>query len=143
MAQLRFGFGLNVQGSYAYVNAHEKTGGRNTSIARPHSLTFGANYSRKIGQVKLSGSLNGRWMSEVDVWYKSSGNYVLKAFDPFMVCNLNLAGSFPGGFKVIFGIDNLLNFKEKNVSTDTSVFPQRGIGFTGTLSVNVADLFKL
>lgn len=143
MAQLRFGFGLNVQGSYAYVNAHEKTGGRNTSTARPHSLTFGANYSRKIGQVKLSGSLNGRWMSEIDVWYKSSGNYVLKAFDPFMVCNLNLAGSFPGGFKVIFGIDNLLNFKEKNVSTDTSVFPQRGIGFTGTLSVNVADLFKL
>lgn len=143
MGQLRFKWGLTLQGSYAYVDANEEIDGRNTSTARPHSLTYGANYSRRLGEVKLSASLNGRWMSKVDVWYKSNGNYVLEAFNPFTVCNLNLAGNFPRGFKVILGIDNLLNFKGKNVSTDTSIFPQRGIGFTGTVSVNVSDLFKL
>lgn len=143
MGSLRFKLGLTLQGSYAYVNADEKTDGRNTSTARPHSLTFGANYVREIGQVKLSLALNGRWMSGVDVWYKNDENYVLEAFDPLTVCNLNLAGKFPRGIKVVCGIDNLLNFKRKHVSTDSSVFPQRGLGFTGTLSVNVADLFKL
>lgn len=143
IAQFRFRFGLTLQGSYAYVDANEKLEGRNASTARPHSLTFGANYSRKVGQVKLSASLNGRWMSRVDVWHKSDGNYVLEPFEALTLCNLNLAGNFPRGFKLILGIDNLLNFKEKNVSTDASIFPQRGIGFTGTLSVNVADLFKL
>lgn len=143
MAQFRFGFGLTLQGAYTYVNANEKTDGRNTSTARPHSLTFGANYSRKVGAVKLSASLNGRWMSKVDVWYKSDENYVLSPYNPLTVCNLNLAGNFPRGFKLILGIDNLLNFRENNVSSDASIFPQRGIGCTGTLSVNVADLFKL
>ena len=82
-------------------------------------------------------------MSKVDVWYKSDENFVLKAYEPLTVCNLNLAGNFPRGVKFILGVDYILNFKEKNVSTDTSIFPQRGIGLTGTLSVNVADLFKL
>lgn len=143
MAQFRFGCGLTLQGAYAYVDANEETDGRNTSTARPHSLTFGANYSRKVRSVKLSVGVNGRWMSKVDVWYKSDGNYVLNPYEPLTVCNLNLAGNFPHGFRLILGIDNLLNFKEKNVSSDASIFPQRGIGFTGTLSVNVADLFKL
>lgn len=143
MAQFRFRWGLTLQGSYAYVDANEDTEGHNTSTARPHSLTFGANYSRKVGLVKLSASLNGRWMSKVDVWYKSDENFVLKAYEPLTVCNLNLAGNFPRGIKFILGVDNILNFKEKNVSTDTSIFPQRGIGLTGTLAVNVADLFKL
>ena len=95
MGQLRFKWGLTLQGSYAYVDANEEIDGRNTSTARPHSLTYGANYSRRLGEVKLSASLNGRWMSKVDVWYKSNGNYVLEAFNPFTVCNLNLAGKFP------------------------------------------------
>lgn len=144
MANLRFPCGLTLQGSYAYVEAHEKMDGYNTSTARPHSLTFGGNYTRKVGQIRLSANISGRWMSKVETWYKNTnGNYVMEAYDPFSVCNVAIAGNFPRGVKLVLGIDNFLNFKENNVSTDTSVFPQRGIGFTATLSVNVADLFKL
>lgn len=144
MGQFRFGCGLTLQGSYSYVNAHATTDGYNTSTFRPHMLTFSANYSRKFGQVKASASLNGRWMSSVDTWYKNSeGAYVLETYDSRTLCRLNVAGQFPRGFKLVLGVDNLLNFKEKNVSTDSSVIPQRGIGFTGTLSLNVADLFRL
>ena len=53
------------------------------------------------------------------------------------------AGRFPKGFRFIAGIDNLFDFKDKNVTADQSVTPQRGIGFIGTLSVNIADLLKL
>ena len=58
-------------------------------------------------------------------------------------CSLNFGARFPKGFRFIAGIDNLFDFKDKNVTADQSVTPQRGIGFIGTLSVNIADLLKL
>ena len=56
---------------------------------------------------------------------------------------MNLGARFPRGFRFTAGIDNLFDFKDKNVTADQSVTPQRGIGFIGTLSVNIADLLKL
>lgn len=144
MGQLRFDWGLTVRGAYSYVDAHAEQDGYNTSAFRPHSLIFTANYMRKFGRVTTSVALNGNWMSKVDTWYKNSdGGYVLEQFDARTFCSLNLSGRFPRGFRLTLGIDNLLNFKENNVSTDSSVTPQRGIGFIGTLGINVADLFKL
>ena len=58
-------------------------------------------------------------------------------------CSLNLGARFPEVSVFTAGIDNLFDFKDKNVTADQSVTPQRGIGFIGTLSVNIADLLKL
>lgn len=144
MGQLRFNWGLILKGSYSYVDAHATQDGYNTSSFRPHSLTFTANYRRKFGRVTTSVALNGNWMSKVDTWYKNSdGAYVLQRYDARTFCTLNLSGAFPRGFRLTLGIDNLLNFKEDNVSMDSSITPRRGIGFIGTLGINVADLLKL
>ena len=83
-------------------------------------------------------------MSSVETWYKNSaGGYVQNEYDSRTFCALNLSGRFPRGFRFTAGLDNLFNFKDKNVTADQSVTPQRGIGVLGTLSVNLADLFKL
>lgn len=83
-------------------------------------------------------------MSSVETWYKNSaGGYVRNEYDSRTFCSLNLSGRFPRGIRFTAGIDNLFDFKDKNVTADQSVTPQRGIGFIGTLSVNLADLFKL
>ena len=143
MVQFRFKNGLMLKGAYAYIDAHSKVDGYNMASDRPHSLTFTANYSKTMGKVTLSAALNGRWMSSVETWYKSGNGYVQNEYDSRTFCSLNLSGRFPRGFRFTAGVDNLFDFKDKNVTADQSVTPQRGIGFTGTLSVNLADLFKL
>lgn len=144
MAQFRFRNGLTLRGAYAYIDAHSEVDGYNMASDRPHSVTFTANYSKTFGKVTLSVALNGRWMSSVETWYKNSaGGYVQNEYDSRTFCALNLSGRFPRGFRFTAGLDNLFNFKDKNVTADQSVTPQRGIGVLGTLSVNLADLFKL
>jgi outer membrane receptor for ferrienterochelin and colicins len=140
MAQFRFKNGLTLKGAYAYIDVHSEVDGYNMASDRPHSLTFTANYSKTFGKV----ALNGRWMSSVETWYKNSaGGYVKNEYESRTFCSLNLGARFPRGFRFTAGIDNLFDFKDKNVTADQSVTPQRGIGFIGTLSVNIADLLKL
>ncbi len=144
MAQFRFRNGLTLRGAYAYVDAHSEVDGYNMASDRPHSVTFTANYSKTFGKVTLSAALNGRWMSSVETWYKNSaGGYVRNKYDGRTFCTLNLGARFPRGIRFTAGVDNLFDYKDKNVTADQSVTPQRGIGVIGTLSVNLADLFKL
>ncbi len=144
MAQFRLKNGITLKGAYAYIDVHSKVDGYNMATDRPHSLTFTANYAKTFGKVTLSAALNGRWMSSVEAWYKNSaGAYVKNRYDSRTFCSLNLSGRFPRGFRFTAGLDNLFDFRDKNVTADQSVTPQRGIGFVGTLSVNVADLLKL
>lgn len=143
MGQVRLESGLTFNGAYSYVNCHEKTDGYNTSVFRPHSLTFTTNYSHKIGKVRISAAVNGRWLSKVDVWNKNSeGNYVLNAYASYTSVDLNLGARFPRGIRFTLGLDNVLNIQSKNVSADSAVLPQRGIEVIGTLGIHLADLFK-
>ncbi len=145
MGQVRLDCGFTFNGSYSYVNPNDKSAnGRNTSVFRPHSLTFTTNYARKIGKVKTSVALNGRWSSKVDVWSEDEdGVYTCTPYYANTSIDLNLSARFPRGVRFTLGLDNLLNLKAKNGATDTSVIPQRGIGVVGTLGINFADLFKL
>lgn len=144
MAQFRFKNGLMLKGAYAYIDAHSEVDGYNTASDRPHSVTFTVNYSKTFGKVTLSAAVNGRWMSSVETWYKNSaGGYVRNKYDGRTFCTLNLGARFPRGIRFTAGVDNLFDFRDKNVTADQSVIPQRGIGVIGTLSVNLADVFKL
>ena len=143
-AQLRFENGLTLKGAYAYVNAHSEVDGYNMASDRPHSLTFSANYSRAIGKVTVAGALSGWWMSSVEKWNKNAdGGYVQDKYRSRTFCKLNLTGKFPRGIRFSAGIDNLFDFRDKNVTADQTVTPERGISFVGTLTVNLGDMFKL
>lgn len=144
MGQVRLDGGFTFNGSYSYVNPHAGAGGRNTSVFRPHSLTFTANYARQAGKVRTSAALNGRWLSKVDVWSKDDdGNDVLTPYYAYTSVDLQLGARFPRGFRLGLGLNNILNFKARNAAADSSVIPQRGIEVVGTLGINVADLLKL
>ena len=144
MGQVRLDGGFTLNASYSYVDTHADREGYNTSVFRPHSLTFTANYARQVGKVKTSAALNGRWLSKVDVWNKDDdGNYVLTPYYAYTSLDLNLGARFPRGFRLALGLNNLMNFKAKNAAADSSVIPQRGIEVVGTLGINLADLLKL
>lgn len=144
MGQVRLDCGFTLNASYSYVDTHADREGYNTSVFRPHSLTFTANYARQVGKVKTSAALNGRWLSKVDVWNKDDdGNYVLTPYYAYTSLDLNLGARFPRGFRLALGLNNLMNFKAKNAAADSSVIPQRGIEVVGTLGINLADLLKL
>ena len=143
-AQLRLENGLTLNASYAYVNANSEVDGYNMASDRPHSMTFSANYARAIRQVTLSATLSGWWMSSVETWYKNeAGGYVREKYDGRTFCKLNVTSKFPRGVRFSVDVDNLFDYRDKNVTADQSVTPQRGIGFIGTLSVNLGDLFQL
>lgn len=144
IAQLRFESGLNLQGAYAYVDAYESVNGYNLSSARPHSVTFNATYSKKIGKVDASFALNGQWTSKLDTHKLDTDTNVItqQTYNPRTICSFNACARMPRGISVSLGVDNLLNYKDK--SADFAVqLPQQGIGFIGTVGINLADLFKL
>ena len=110
----------------------------------PHSLTFNASFNRKFGKVNTSVSLNGQWSSKLHTYsYYSVDNTITEYnYSPRTICTLNTSASFPRGISVGLGIDNLFNYKDKSADYGIQL-PQQGIGFIGTVSINLADLFRL
>ena len=144
IARLRFDWGLTMQGAYAFVDDYEAVRGYNLTTARPHSVTFNASYNRRMGKVNTSLALNGQWTSRLSTYTLDSDTDVLthRTYDPRTLCSFNASAGFPRGITVGVGVDNLLNYKDR--SADAAIqLPQQGIGFIGTLSVNLADLFNL
>ena len=144
IARIKMNCGLMLQGSYAYVHEKEEYQGYNLSMARPHSLTFNASFNRKLGKVNTSVSLNGQWSSKLHTYSYYSVNKTITEYNysPRTVCTLNTSATFPRGISVGVGIDNLFNYKDKSADYGIQL-PQQGIGFIGTVSLNLADLFKL
>lgn len=144
IARVKMDCGLMLQGSYAYVHEKEEYKGYNLSMTRPHSLTFNASFNRKFGKVNTSVSLNGQWSSKLHTYsYYSVDNTITEYnYSPRTICTLNTSASFPRGISVRLGIDNLFNYKDKSADYGIQL-PQQGIGFIGTVSINLADLFRL
>ena len=141
-AQMRLDFGLTMKTSYSFVKDYEESEGYNTSSVRPHSMTFNVLYTRKIGKVRTNAALNGRWISGVDAWFKDD-EFEKTSYNSRTICSINLSGQFPRGFNLGFQIDNLFDFEDKKISSDASLTPERGISFSGTLGINISELFKL
>lgn len=137
-------FGLVLTGSYAYVDDYAKLNGLNTSYVRPHSITCNAMYARKFGKIGVNCSLNGQWASPIDV-YKvdiDTNKYEKVSFDSRTLCSLNAGVSLPRGISLNMSIDNLFNYKDR--AADSSLqLPQKGLSCIGSISINLADLFKL
>jgi outer membrane receptor for ferrienterochelin and colicins len=143
----RFGFGLILTGSYAYTDDYTEVDGRNTSLVRPHTATFNATYSRKIGKIGFNCALNGQWGAEFDTYARTTNNdgtytYTKTTYDARTMCSLNTGVVLPGGVSLNFGVDNLLNYKDKAADSSLQV-PQKGRSVIGTVSINIADMFGL
>lgn len=136
-------FGLSLSGSYAYVDDYEEVNGKNISIVRPHSMTFSAMYNRKIGKIEGNVSLNGLWASSIDTYtFDSDGTFSYVNYKARTICSLNIGAKIPRGIRLGFMIDNIFNFKDKS-SDRSAQLPQKGISCVGTLSIDLAEMFKL
>ena len=136
-------FGLMLTGSYAYVNDYEEIDGHNASSVRPHSLTFNASYNHKFGKIGVNAALNGQWTSKLSTYsINQDQTYERVSYDPRTLCSFNAGVQLPRGISLNFGIDNLLNYKDK--AADSSLqLPQKGISYVGTVNINLADMFNL
>ena len=146
--RMKYDFGLSLTGSYAFVDDYAEFEGKNVSYVRPHSITFNASYMKKIRKVTGTVTLNGQWTSKLDTYSfqqdpktnKQTMSFV--TYDPRTMCSLNLTAQVPRGITCGFMIDNLFNYKDKSADAGVQV-PQKGISFVGSVSINLADLFKL
>ncbi|MFI3298018.1 MAG: TonB-dependent receptor [bacterium] len=144
--QYRLKFGLTLKASYSYVNCFEELNGYNVSSTRPHSANINAQYSFKIGKyINTNVAFNGRWVSSVNAWYEdsSTGEMTYTTYDSRTICGANIGFKFPRGINCIFQVDNIFDFEDANISSDATLIPERGISCSGTININVADLFKL
>ena len=146
--RMKYGFGLCLTGSYAFVNDYAEYKGKNVSCVRPHSITFNASYMKEVGKVMGTLTLNGQWSSKLDTWSFSNDDKSQTetmtgvTYDSRTMCSLNLTLQMPRGVTCGFMVDNLFNYKDKSADAGIQV-PQKGISCVGSLSVNLADLFKL
>lgn len=137
-------FGLVLTGSYAFTDDYQDVEGKNTSLVRPHSITFNALYNHKFGRIGVNASLNGQWASAFDAYTIDTDDhsYTKEHYGARTLCSLNAGVSLPRGIALNVGIDNLLNFKDKAYSSGLQV-PQRGLSWIGTVNINLADMFGL
>lgn len=144
IARVNMDCGVMLQSSYSYVNDQQQVEGYNTSPVRPHSLTFDTSFRRKFGKIGTSLTLNGQWASKLRTHTRDSdtGVYTYTTYDARTLCSLNAGVQLPHGIGINIGVDNLLNYKDKAADANIQL-PQQGISFVGTLTVNLADLFKL
>lgn len=142
--RMKYNCGLSLTGSYAFVDDYSEINGKNMSNVRPHSITFNASYMKKIKKVTGTITLNGQWSSQLDTYTYDSENKEMSfvTYDPRTICSLNLTIQAPRGITCGFMADNLFNYKDKAADAGIQV-PQKGISFVGSLSINLADLFKL
>lgn len=135
--------GLTLTGSYSYINDHKELEGKNISYVRPHNLTFSYIYSKRVGRVRLSTSMHGKWGSSIDRYDKNK----LGIFEPVnyparFIATANFSVDFPYGVSMSMGADNLFNYKDK--AKDLSLqLPNAGRSFLFSLKINIADMFKL
>ena len=135
--------GLTLTGAYTYVNDYQEVDGKNTSLVRPHSITFSGIYNHKFGKVGTTYSLHGQWGSGMNTYYKtSSGNFERVFYESRIICTANVSLTLPYGVSVGIGVDNIFNYKDKAADSALQL-PQKGISLLGTLRINIADIFRL
>lgn len=142
--QRRFDFGLTLKGSYSFVNNYEYLDGYNVSSVRPHSATFSAMYTKKIGSVSTNAAFNGRWLSSVNAWYQDDDlEWVQSTYNSRTICSFNVGAVPWRGINVGIHVDNIFDFEDTKIGSDTTLTPERGRSFAFTVAFNIAEIFKL
>lgn len=135
--------GLTLTGAYTYVDDYQEMEGKNTSLTRPHSITFSGIYNHRFGKVGTTFSLHGQWGSGMSTYYKNrDGNFERYFYEPRTICTANCSVTLPYGISIGVGVDNIFNYKDKAADSALQL-PQKGISLLGTLRINIADMFGL
>lgn len=128
---------LRLKLAYAWVRDIAEDRGRNISNTRPHSATFQADYGFKIGKSENSLVLTGRGLGKLEMytWDTQAESFYKLKYPAYMNWRLNLSSRLPYGLAVNVGVDNILNYKAKVATFNSSMSP--GITFNAGISWNL------
>ena len=143
-ANYKLPFGLRFSGGYSYVYDYDERDGYNMSWVRPHSARLSSVYKHRFGKTTESVAFNTSWVSSITRYAYSSSDktYTKTKYDPRTLCSLNLRSELPRGIAIGLMVDNIFNYRDKAVDSAVQL-PENGRTFVATVSVNIADMFKL
>ena len=143
-ANYKLPFGLRFSGGYSYVYDYDEREGYNMSWVRPHSARLSSVYKHRFGKTTESVAFNTSWVSSITRYAYSSSDktYTKTKYDPRTLCSLNLRSELPRGIAIGLMVDNIFNYRDKAVDSAVQL-PENGRAFVATVSVNIADMFKL
>ena len=143
-ANYKLPFGLRFSGGYSYVYDYDERDGYNMSWVRPHSARLSSVYKHRFGKTTESIAFNTSWVSSITRYAYSSSDktYTKTKYDPRTLCSLNLRSELPRGIAIGLMVDNIFNYRDKAVDSAVQL-PENGRTFVATVSVNIADMFKL
>ena len=143
-ANYKLPFGLRFSGGYSYVYDYDERDGYNMSWVRPHSARLSSVYKHRFGKITESAAFNTSWVSSITRYAYSSSDktYTKTKYDPRTLCSLNLRSELPRGIAIGLMVDNIFNYRDKAVDSAVQL-PENGRTFVATVSVNIADMFKL
>lgn len=143
-ANYKLPFGLRFSGGYSYVYDYDERDGYNMSWVRPHSVRLSSVYKHRFGKTTESVAFNTSWVSSITRYAYSSSDktYTKTKYDPRTLCSLNLRSELPRGIAIGLMVDNIFNYRDKAVDSAVQL-PENGRTFVATVSVNIADMFKL
>lgn len=139
-------YGFDIRAAYSYVHDRQMLDSKNLSSARPHTATFGLDYSySKLKNYRLNVSLTGRVVSSVTTTeqsYVDPGGYVQSAYPAYTMWNLAVNQRIYKGWSVKAGIDNLFNYRAKDVTALNAPITS-GTTFYAGLSINIDEVWGL
>ena len=143
-ANYKLPFGLRFSGGYSYVYDYDERNGYNMSWVRPHSARLSSVYKHRFGKTTESVAFNTSWVSSITRYAYSSSDktYTKTKYDPRTLCSLNLQSELPRGIAIGLMVDNIFNYRDKAVDSAVQL-PENGRTFVATVSINIADMFKL
>lgn len=143
-ANYKLPFGLCFSGGYSYVYDYDERDGYNMSWVRPHSARLSSVYKHRFGKTTESVAFNTSWVSSITRYAYSSSDktYTKTKYDPRTLCSLNLQSELPRGIAIGLMVDNIFNYRDKAVDSAVQL-PENGRTFVATVSINIADMFKL
>ncbi|MBF1449373.1 MAG: TonB-dependent receptor [Prevotella oris] len=143
-ANYKLPFGLRFSGGYSYVYDYDERDGYNMSWVRPHSARLSSVYKHLFGKTTESVAFNTSWVSSITRYAYSSSDktYTKTKYDPRTLCSLNLRSELPRGIAIGLMVDNIFNYRDKAVDSAVQL-PENGRTFVATVSINIADMFKL
>ena len=135
---------LRFSGGYSYVYDYDERDGYNMSWVRPHSARLSSVYKHRFGKTTESVAFNTSWVSSITRYAYSSSDktYTKTKYDPRTLCSLNLRSELPRGIAIGLMVDNIFNYRDKAVDSAVQL-PENGRTFVATVSINIADMFKL
>ena len=143
-ANYKLPFGRRFSGGYSYVYDYDEREGYNMSWVRPHSARLSSVYKHRFGKTTESVAFNTSWVSSITRYAYSSSDktYTKTKYDPRTLCSLNLRSELPRGIAIGLMVDNIFNYRDKAVDSAVQL-PENGRTFVATVSINIADMFKL